>query len=86
MILPKSRIGIDPDNDFQMDGITIHGKGDILPKLRKQVKTAMIFTWRLTPTAKEAYIPASYLCAEVGPGGVGAWSFTKLPWLPCKTR
>ena len=38
--LPKSRIGIDPDNDFQMDYITIHGKGDILAKLRKQVKTA----------------------------------------------
>ena len=35
--LPKSRIGIDPDNDFQMDYITIHGKGDILAKLRKQV-------------------------------------------------
>ncbi len=38
--LPKSRIGISPENDFQMDYITIHGKGDLLAKLRKEAKTA----------------------------------------------
>lgn len=38
--LPKSRIGIDPENDFDMSYITIHGKGDILAKLRKDAKTA----------------------------------------------
>lgn len=38
--LPKSRLGIDPDNDFDMHYITIHGKGDILAKLRKDAKAA----------------------------------------------
>ncbi len=33
--LPKSQFGIDPDNDFAMKYITIHGRGDILAKLRK---------------------------------------------------
>lgn len=33
--LPKSQFGINTDNDFQMKYITIHGRGDILAKLRK---------------------------------------------------
>ena len=38
--LPKSRLGIDPEQDFRMDYITIHGKGDVLKRLRKEVKSA----------------------------------------------
>lgn len=38
--LPKSRIGISPDDSFRMDYITIHGKGDLLAKLRKEAKSA----------------------------------------------
>ena len=38
--LPKSRIGIDPDKDFEMHYITIHGKGEILAKLRKLARSA----------------------------------------------
>ncbi|MHC1786268.1 MAG: type I DNA topoisomerase [Christensenellales bacterium] len=38
--LPKSRIGIDTDNDYAMSYITIHGKGDILAKLRKEAKAS----------------------------------------------
>lgn len=38
--LPKSRIGIDPEKDFEMHYITIHGKGEILAKLRKLAKNA----------------------------------------------
>ena len=38
--LPKSRIGISPDDSFRMDYITIHGKGDLLAKLRKEAKGA----------------------------------------------
>lgn len=38
--LPKSQFGIDTDNDFQMKYITIHGRGDILAKLRKQAAGA----------------------------------------------
>ena len=38
--LPKSRMGIHPEQDFAMDYITIHGKGDILAKLRKQARAS----------------------------------------------
>ncbi|MFT4106499.1 MAG: type I DNA topoisomerase [Lacrimispora sp.] len=38
--LPKSQMGIDIDNDFEPKYITIRGKGDILAKLRKEVKKA----------------------------------------------
>ena len=38
--LPKSRMGIDVENDFEPKYITIRGKGDILAKLRREVKKA----------------------------------------------
>lgn len=38
--LPKSRLGIDVENDFEPKYITIRGKGDILANLRKEVKKA----------------------------------------------
>ena len=38
--LPKSQFGIDTDNDFDMKYITIHGRGPILAKLRKQAAGA----------------------------------------------
>jgi len=38
--LPKSRLGIDVENDYEPKYITIRGKGDILAKLRKEVKKA----------------------------------------------
>ncbi len=38
--LPKSQMGIDPDNDFEPKYITIRGKGDILAALRKAEKKA----------------------------------------------
>lgn len=38
--LPKSQMGIDVENDFEPKYITIRGKGDILAKLRKEVKKA----------------------------------------------
>lgn len=38
--LPKSQMGIDIENDFEPKYITIRGKGDILAKLRKEVKKA----------------------------------------------
>ena len=38
--LPKSRLGIDVDNDFEPKYITIRGKGDLLAKMRKEVKKA----------------------------------------------
>lgn len=38
--LPKSQMGIDVENDYEPKYITIRGKGDILSKLRKEVKKA----------------------------------------------
>lgn len=38
--LPKSKLGIDIENDFEPHYITIRGKGELLAKLRKEVKKA----------------------------------------------
>ncbi len=38
--LPKSQLGIDIEHDYEPKYITIRGKGDILAKLRKEVKKA----------------------------------------------
>ena len=38
--LPKSRLGIDVEHDFEPKYITIRGKGDILAHLRREVKKA----------------------------------------------
>lgn len=38
--LPKSQLGIDPENDYEPKYITIRGKGEILAALRKSAKKA----------------------------------------------
>ena len=38
--LPKSQMGLGPENDFEPKYITIRGKGDVLARLRKEVKKA----------------------------------------------
>ena len=38
--LPKSQLGVDVENDFEPKYITIRGKGELLAKLRKEIKTA----------------------------------------------
>lgn len=38
--LPKSQLGIDPENDYEPKYITIRGKGELLAKFRKEVKKA----------------------------------------------
>ncbi|MEA5085212.1 MAG: type I DNA topoisomerase [Lachnospiraceae bacterium] len=38
--LPKSQLGVDIENDFEPKYITIRGKGDLLAKLKKEIKTA----------------------------------------------
>ena len=38
--LPKSQIGIDPENDFEPKYITIRGKGDLIAGLKKEAKKA----------------------------------------------
>lgn len=38
--LPKSKIGIDIENDFEPEYIAIRGKGDVIKELRKEAKQA----------------------------------------------
>ena len=38
--LPKSQLGVDVENDFNMKYITIRGRGDILSRIRKEAKNA----------------------------------------------
>ena len=38
--LPKSKIGIDIENDFEPEYIPIRGKGDLIKELRKEAKQA----------------------------------------------
>ncbi len=38
--LPKSQLGIDVENDFEPKYLTIRGKGELLAKLRREVKKA----------------------------------------------
>lgn len=38
--LPKSKLGIDVENDFEPNYISIRGKGDIIKELRKEAKKA----------------------------------------------
>ena len=38
--LPKSQIGVSPENDFDPKYITIRGKGDLIASLRKEAKKA----------------------------------------------
>ena len=36
--LPKSRLGVDIDNNFEPEYINIRGKGDVIKELRKEAK------------------------------------------------
>ena len=47
--LPKSQLGIDPDNDFEMKYITIRGRGDILSRIRKEAKNASLVYFATDP-------------------------------------
>ena len=38
--LPKSQLGVDIDNDFDLKYITIRGRGDILSRIRKEARNA----------------------------------------------
>ena len=38
--LPKSRLGVEPESDFEPKYITIRGKGDVIAALRREAKKA----------------------------------------------
>lgn len=51
--LPKSRLGIDTENDFEPKYITIRGKGDLLKDLRKEAKRQILFILQQTLIVRE---------------------------------
>ena len=55
--LPKSQLGFDAEHDFEPKYITIRGKGDILAKLRKEVKKRIRFIWQPTRIGKGKLFP-----------------------------
>lgn len=50
--LPKSKIGIDIENDFEPQYINIRGKGDVIKELKKEAKNAKKYFWQPTPIEK----------------------------------
>ena len=55
--LPKSQLGFDAEHDYEPKYITIRGKGDILARLRKEVKKRIRSIWRPTRTGRERPFP-----------------------------
>lgn len=51
--LPKSKIGIDIDKDFEPQYINIRGKGEIIKELKSEAKKQQMSFWQLTLIGKE---------------------------------
>ena len=51
--LPKSKLGVDIEDNFNPKYITIRGKGELISKLRKAAKKQIKFILQLTQTVKE---------------------------------
>ena len=62
--LPKSQLGIDPDNDFEPKYITIRGKGELLAALRKEAKKADK-VYLATDPDREGEAISWHLCAAL---------------------
>ena len=62
--LPKSQLGVDPENDFEPKYITIRGKGEILANLRKEVKKADK-VYLATDPDREGEAISWHLCKEL---------------------
>lgn len=50
--LPRSKLGIDLENNFEPRYITIRGKGAVLQELRDAAKRQTASSWPPTPTGK----------------------------------
>ena len=51
--LPKSKLGIDIDNNFEPQYISIRGKGDLIKALKKKQRTPQRYIWQPTLTVRE---------------------------------
>ncbi|MCR5213197.1 MAG: type I DNA topoisomerase [Eubacterium sp.] len=63
--LPKSKLGIDKENDFEPNYITIRGKGDVLKALRKAAKKAD-FVYLATDPDREGEAISYHLSVALG--------------------
>ncbi len=57
--LPKSTLGVDVEHGYEPKYITIRGKGDVLARLRKELKKRIRFISQLTRTARERRSPGT---------------------------
>ena len=57
--LPKSRMAIQIDNNFEPEYITVRGRAKLLKELQKDAKTAAMFCWLPTLTGKERQSPGT---------------------------
>ena len=51
--LPKSKLGVDIENDFEPQYISIRGKGDLIKELKKEAKNASRYIWQPTLIGRE---------------------------------
>lgn len=51
--LPKSKLGVNIENDFEPEYINIRGKGDLIKSLKKDAKQAKKYILQLTLTVRE---------------------------------
>lgn len=58
--LPKSKMGIDFENNFEPQYVDMKGKEDVIKELKKYAKKANMFTLQLTRTEKERLFHGIY--------------------------
>lgn len=51
--LPKSKLAIDVDNDFEPEYINIRGKGDLIKSLKRKLNLQDKSIWHLTLIVRE---------------------------------
>ena len=51
--LPKSKMAVDIEHDFEPEYINIRGKGDLIKSLKKKPKLQNKYIWHLTLTVRE---------------------------------
>ena len=73
--LPKSQLGIDTEHDYEPRYITIRGKGDILAKLRKEVKKADK-VYLATDPDREGEAISWHLCSALNLGNKKTYRIT----------
>ena len=76
--LPKSKLGIDVEHDFEPQYIPIRGKGDLIKELKKRRRLPEKSIWQPTRTARERQSPGIWL---------SSWDWTRISHVAsCSTK